>query len=377
MNKTLKIVLTVLILVILGYFAYNKYAMPKEEEKEVIKIGIVIPLTGELSSYGKNVINGIELAKSSIEENDNNTRIEFFIEDTEAKNIKAISSLKKLISIEKVNYFIGDISSTTTMAMIPIINKNQVFLFSPGAATPKLTNISEYFARNWPSNNEEANSAAEYMYNKLNKDEAAIVYVNNDWGIGLQENFEKKFIQFGGKITSKEVYNFENKIFKNIILKLISNKTKNVYLAGNQKEMGYFMRQCSELGVKFNVISNTTFIEEDCLKIAGESANGVIVPTPSYNPEKSNISTVSNFNEKFQKTYGKIPSLVDANGYDNVYLIYNAIKTVGDNPKLVSKYIRNLSDYNGAAGKVNFVNGDVSYENDFVIVKNGKVELLN
>ena len=64
---------------------------------------------------------------------------------------------------------------------------------------------------------------------------------------------------------------------------------------------------------------------------------------------------------------------MDANGYDAVMMIVEAIKQVGEAPYAVAGYIRNLKNYNAAGGLENFENGDVLIENDFKIVKDGKV----
>lgn len=364
MNNIFKQLISFIILIVLLISCNDS------NNNKTINIGVIVPLTGELASYGKNIQNGTELAVEKLRSD--SIDVKLFIEDSQGETKAGISALQKLISANGCKYFIGDISSNVTLAMIPVIDNNKVFLFSPGAATPKLSNVSSYFARNWPSNNEEANSASEYAFNKLKYRNVCIVYVNNDWGIGLKENFEKKFKYLGGNIISNQIYEYGNRDFKTVLLKLKSLNADCIYLAGNQKEMGFFMKQFGENGLSFPIISNTTFLENDCLTVAGKNADGVIIPTPAYQPTDSTSKTVSDFYKAFKAKYNIVPTLVDANGYDAVMLIVKAIQLNGNNPQKVSEYIRNLNNYNGAGGLLNFHNGDVSIKTQFKKIVNGK-----
>lgn len=350
----------------------------KNNNQNEVKIGVITPLTGELATYGVACKKGVDLASEEVNKEKmlNGKTLVVEYADSKGEPTTAINALQKFVNVDGIKFFIGDISSNVTMSLIPVIDRNNVFLFSPGAATPKLTDSSPYFARNWPSNNEEANSAAEYAYNVLKYKTATIVYVNNDWGIGLEQNFEKKFASMGGKILSAEIYPYGNTDFRTLIVKIRSVHPPLVYLAGNQKEMGHFMRQFREVDKKTFVISNTSFLESDCLNIAGETANGVVVPTPEYSPQDSTNKTAYQFYKAYEDKYGSAPSLVDANGYDAVMLIVKGYNKFENDPLKVSQYIRNLKDFSGAGGTLSFTNGDVSVKNVFKKVENGQAVII-
>jgi branched-chain amino acid transport system substrate-binding protein len=352
------------------------YVLTCNKQDDTLKIGLINPDTGELATYGEKIRRGIEIAEEEIVANNllNGRKLVVIKEDTKGDSKESLTAVQKLINIDKVKYIIGEISGNATIAVLPYTESKGAFLFSPGAASPKLTNASELFARNWPSNSAEAISAAEYSYDVLGYQSAIIIYVNNEWGLGLQDNFENKFKSKGGKIESKEIYPYENTEFRSIVSKVKNIKADVIYLAGNQREMGLFMKQLREAKVSTPVVSNTSFLESDCLKLAGNAANGVIVPTPAYDPESQTSIKIKSFSERYEKKYGTMPSLVDANGYDALMLIVEAINKVGDNPIEVAKYIRNLKNYEAAGGIESFENGDVIIENNFKIIKDGEVQ---
>lgn len=344
----------------------------KNDSNELV-IGLINPDTGELATYGEKIRRGIAIAEEEISEQKLLPGYKLIVqkEDTKGDSKESLNAVHKLINVSHVKYIIGEISGNATLAVLPYTESKGVFLFSPGAASPKLTNASRLFARNWPSNSAEAISAAEYTYDVLMYKKAIVVYVNNEWGLGLQENFEKKFVEKGGMIVDREIYPYENTDFRSVVSKIKQIDADVIYLAGNQREMGLFMKQLREARKETPVVSNTSFLESDCLNLAGNAANGVIVPTPAYDPTNSS-EKIRSFAEKYKKRYGTQPSLVDANGYDALMLIVEAINNVGNDPYAVSDYIRNLKNYNAAGGNESFIDGDVQIETSFKIVQNGR-----
>ena len=98
-----------------------------------IKIGVVMPFTWELGSYGKPIQDGIDIALNELNSTGGikGKKINLIIKDSKADPQTAISILQSLISIEGIKYVIGDVGSNATLAMLPICEKNKIFLFSP------------------------------------------------------------------------------------------------------------------------------------------------------------------------------------------------------------------------------------------------------
>jgi len=71
------------------------------QEKKLIKIGVSIPLTGDVAEYGNAVKNGIELAKS--QDPTGFANLEFIYEDNQYDAAKAVTTFKKLKDIDKVS----------------------------------------------------------------------------------------------------------------------------------------------------------------------------------------------------------------------------------------------------------------------------------
>lgn len=363
--------ISVIIIVLFTSLIYSG-CQNDSKKGESTTIGVILPLSGELASYGQPMKVGIDMAYEELKQKDK-INIELKYIDSKAENNTAVSGIQQLININGVKYVIGDVSSSTTLAMIPVAEKNHVFLLSPGASSPKLRNVSKFFARNYPSSIEESIESAKFVFDTLKFDEAAVIYVNNEYGLGLKEMFEKKYSELGGKIIFSEGYEFEQTDFHTLITKIRNVKPKLIYLAGNQKEMGRFMKQYHEAGINAQIVSDISFLEPDCLNVAGESAEGVIVPVAYYNPKDSLMQGAFNFGNMYRAKFNKEPSVAVAVGYDALILMTKAIIKGEGDPQLAANYIRNLKNYDGALGHLNFTDGDVSIPVVFKTIREGEV----
>ncbi len=360
------------VLIIAGIFATG--CAPQQKKTEEITIGVLLPLTGELASYGEPLKKGMELAleKLGTEAGGQGYKYTPVFIDSKADPKIAVAGMQKLLSVNGARYIIGDVSSSTTLAMLPIAEQNKVFLLSPAASAPKLRGISRFFARNYPSSVEESIDAAGFIKNVLKKDNVAVVYVTNEYGLGLVDMFEKKFSELGGRIIIKEPYKFEESDFRTVVIKLRQSKADVIYLAGNQKEMGKFMKQYAEAGTAATIVSNIGFLEPDCLTVAGQAAEGVIVPVPYFNPKDTTMKGAHAFGESYKAKFKEYPSLAVAVGYDSMMLMDKAIREGSNDPQKAAAVIRNLKKYDGAMGTLSFTDGDVSVPMVFKVVKNGK-----
>lgn len=343
-------------------------------KNDTIKIGSTLDFTGPNAVYGEQVKQGLNLAIDEINSNGGiqNKKVEIKYFDSKSDATTAVTNALQLISIENSKILIGEISSSATQAMIPVVEQNKAFLFAPASSSPKLTNISKSFARNWPSDVAEAGSAAQFAKTNFSANKVSIIYVNSDYGLGLKDKFTQVFESAGGKVASSEPYAVDANDFKTVLLKIRAANPDCIYLAGNPKEMGTCIKQLRENNLTAKIISNTGFLQDDCLAQAGTAANGVIVPTPEYNPGDSAKQSIFSFYKKFKAKYSAEPTMVNANAYDAVYLIKEAIEKQGYDALKISEYIRNKKNFEGATGLVNFTDGDVEVGIIFMTIENGK-----
>jgi branched-chain amino acid transport system substrate-binding protein len=338
-----------------------------KREPQEIKIGAVLPLTGDGAKYGEEARNGIELALEDIKD----LKIKVVYEDDQGTVNGAINAFNKLVESVKVPIIIGPMYSSTALAVAPLGEKKKVVIFSPSASSPELTKAGDYFFRNWPSDVYEGGEMARFAYNNLNLKTIAILSVNLDYGVGLIKVFEKVFKSLGGQILTIEYYDQGATDFRTQLSKIKSLNPEAIYLPGYYTEIGLILRQAKEMGLKTKFLSCVGFDNPKVLEIAGNAAEGVIFARPYYDPESKN-PMVKTFVERFRQRFGRDPGIYAAHSYDALKIVVTAIKKGGYSADGIKSALYSIKNFPGVTGNTSFdENGDVEKPIQIMKVKHG------
>jgi branched-chain amino acid transport system substrate-binding protein len=258
--------------------------------------------------------------------------------------------------------------------MIPIIDREKIVFVSSGASSPKLSGVSKYFFRTWPSDIAEALAMAKFAFENLSFRKAGILYINNEYGIGLKEPFANRFEDLGGKVIVAESFEQNATDFKAQIIKIKNLKTDFVYLAGNPREMARSIKQMRELGLRQQILGISTLNEKEVLEIAGKAIEGVMFTDVSYDPNSPTEET-QKFIKDFETMFNRKPGILAITAYDALVVLKDAIEKNGLAPEKIANHLRNLNDFQGASGKISFdENGDVKRNVRIAIVKEGRFD---
>lgn len=345
-----------------------------EKKEREIKIGAVLPLTGDVAVWGLNTKQGIDLAVEKVNNSGgiNGSTMKIIYEDSEALPQKGVSAIQKLITVDKIPAIIDNSVSSVTLAMAPISEKNQVVLLATGATAPKISEAGQYIFRIWNSDALEGEVMAQYTYDKLEINKVAILYVNNDYGKGLEEVFRDEFTKRGGTVVISETFEQSETSYRNQLTKVKGSSPEAIYLVGYPREVGQCLKQAKELRIKIQVLSTVAFEDPHILEIAADAAEGVIYPYPVLSDTSD--SAISEFLSNYRAKYNKEPGITCDVGYDAVNMIALAIKLSGGYKGTdIKNGLMMIKDYHGASGVMEFdQNGDVHKPMGMKVVKNGK-----
>lgn len=328
----------------------------------VVRIGGLLPLSGDAAVWGVSMKEGIDLAAEEInsDRGASKPKIEMHYEDDRGLPNDGVTGAQKLMGVDKVKGLVGVANSSVALAIIPIIESNRVLFVSGGASSPKLSGASKYFFRTWPSDLAEAIAMARYSKRKLNVGRIAILYINNEYGVGLRDPFKQEFEALGGIIVSQQTFAQEATDFRTQLVSIRSANPEAVYLIGNPREMARCLKQARELGLKTQFLSVSGLVDPEVVNIAGAAAEGVILTDASFDPTSQNPET-QRFLFRFKQKYGKDPGMLAVTGYDALRVLIHALDETGGEPTAMAASLRGLKEFPGAAGTISFDDkGDVS-----------------
>jgi len=361
----------VIFIVCLLSFVWVFFSCVKEPQE--IRIGAILPLTGDAAKYGKASKQGIELGLQQINSSGgiHKKKLEIIYEDDQADPKLGVSAFEKLITVNKVPAVIGPLPSSVALAVAPLAERNKVVLLSPAASSPAITNAGDYIFRNVVSDLFEGMALADFVYNNLHLREVSIIYINNDFGVGLKNSFTTKFESLGGKIIASESFEQGSTDFRTQLSKIKAGNPQGIYLIG-YREMGKVLRQAAELKIKSQLLSIAMFEDPEILKIAGKSAEGVYYSFRAYDSQ-SGDELVKKFVEDYKSKYGVEPDIFAALSYDSIRILALAMREAGTNPEATKKFLYTIKDFPGVTGKITFdKNGDIVGTMSIKMVKDGK-----
>ena len=371
----IKRILTLFLTVVLFLSLTTISCSKKEEEvksKYQANIGVAVVLTGDLANWGKMAQKGIEIVKE-IKEKEYGKKVNIVYEDTKGQTKEAISTFQKLVNSNKSSVVLGDMLSSTTLAMAPLANKYHVPLIGISCSAPAVTHAGEYVYRVWPSDIYEGGYFGEWVY-KHGFRHLAIVYINNEYGIGLKNSFKKSY---KGKVLIEIPFNENTLNFRQIAIQLAPyrNKLDGIYIVGYYDNTARIIKTIREHNIDVQIFGTSSTENHKLLEIAGKYAEGVIYPVvDEFFGKKLNPFQQEFFN-KFKQKYGIEPDWAATHGGDAAVVALDCIlKFNAKTGEEIKKCIDSQREFDGVTGKIVFdENGDV-IEKQIVIktIKGGK-----
>ncbi len=348
---------------------------PAMEEKEKIVLGALLPLSGDAAEYGDPIQAAqlIALEEINAAGGINGKELEIIFEDAKCDSKEATTAAQKLISVDGVKIILGGACSSETLAAASVTEPEKVILLSSVSSSPDVTNAGDFVFRTYPSDAYSASIAAEYASGQGHKT-AAIISEQKDYAQALRTVFKESFEKLGGKIVADETYASEDTDFKTHILKIVREKPGVIYVAPQTAAKGLIIvKQLREAGAKQQLIGAELLIGKETAQENAALLEGFIGLEPSF--DDSNTKAAALF-AKYTEKHGKEPPLpfFMASGYDDVYLIKDAIEAGGTDTEAIRDWLYGVENWDGAIGSLTIdENGDPILKFSIKRVTNGEV----
>lgn len=203
-----------------GEPAEGEAAAPTEEETAApdfeLKIGALMPLSGDLASFGAPMASTINLAvdviQEALQEGGHEMSLEFVsTEDEQGEAQAALEAATKLVQTDNVDVVVGTLSSTTTIPVAQSVTiPNGVLHVVPLPSAPQITDLEDngLVWRVGPSDTLQAEVLVQTMRDVLGAEATVNVGARNDaFGTALQSLFESKWQEGGGTIGQSLKWN--------------------------------------------------------------------------------------------------------------------------------------------------------------------------
>ena len=228
-------------------------------ESKSIKIGGILPLSGQFAAIGTELRRGMELAASEC--TDCNLKL-IFEDDQELNRVAAVKGVNKLVSIDKVDLVLIDVVNTEP-ALSPILNQRKVRGIVVWDSNKKINSLGEYIFGMGYGNEIAGEDMADFAFNTLKNKTTAIVSAHDEWSELISKAYKERFIQLGGKV----VYSAETEVgetdFLTIASKIKKSGAESVYFPIFSNSLTAFVKQTKNLGYTGAFLSGDGLTQAD------------------------------------------------------------------------------------------------------------------
>jgi branched-chain amino acid transport system substrate-binding protein len=335
---------------------------------KVAKIGVIAPLSGDLSALGLGIKNGVDLA---IKQANDAKKIEGWTlelaaeDDTATANVGATVAAK-LKSDQNVVGVVGTLNSSVAEQVAPVLASGKVAMVSPANTGVKLTGrdklatqkrVYPNYFRVATTDDVQGPFAAQYLLGTGAK-KLAIIHDKKTYGQGLATAVDAEFKKGGGSVVATETINPGDKLFSGVVTKVLAAKPDAVYYGGEFPEAAPLSKQLHDAGFTGPVMGGDGIYSQKFIDnggVQGDLATSVGAPTESLESAKAFVQAYTD--AKYKEPY----EAYGAYAYDAANVIIEALaKTLPGKEKIddgvrqgVIDALQNVS-ISGVTGQVAF-----------------------
>ena len=328
-----------------------------------IKIGFPGPITGPVQFLGQHMKWGAELAIEEINEKGGvlGQKLSFIMEDSKCAAPEAVAGTEKMLSRDQITVIMGDICSSATLAMIPIVERAKI---------PMLVTISTH-----PGITEKAGAGGNLWVFRINPQDAALAE-DTDYGRAGVAAMQKELEPKGIKTQSVDYFKKGESDFITFITKVKGAGPDALLLFMLDQELQNFMRQYRQFGLKIPVTGRPALVSALVKELI---ASGAFDGSSTIYPYYAGYENAQNraFVEKYTKKYGQEPHYVGFEMYEGVKLLAEAIRSAGSTePEAIREALKKVKGQS-ILGTIEFDDHNQAHNRALILeVKNGQLVVV-
>ena len=318
-----------------GLLATLALGAPWAAHAQDIKIGFPGPITGPVQFLGQHMKWGAELAAEEVNARGGvlGRRLAMLMEDSKCNPSEAVAATEKMLARDQVAVLMGDICSSATLAMMPIVERAGIPLMVTISTHPGITEKAGAGGNPWvfrinPQDAALATAMARWLLAHRPYRSVAYLAEDTDYGRGGVEAMRKELEPKGVKTQSVDYFKKGESDYITFLTKAKGAKPDALLLFMLDQELQNFMRQYRQLGLTIPITGRPALVSGLVKElVAGGTFNGSSTIYPYY----AGFDAPKNkaFVEKYTRKYGQEPHYVAFEMYEGVLVMAEAIRAAG------------------------------------------------
>jgi len=325
------------------------------------KIGGIFAITGPSSFLGDPEKKSMEMiidelnAKGGIDGH----LLQAVIYDTEGDPTKTVLATNKLISNDKVLAIVGPSLTPTTLAIVPLVEKEKIPLISCAAGI-KITDPIKPWVFKTAQSDLLAVAAIYQHMQKQNIKKVGIITVETAFGESGKEQLEAQAAKFGIELVQKETFGAKDTDMTAQLTKIRSAQPQAIICWGTNPGPAVIAKNVQQMNIKIPLYQSHGVASPKFVELAGDAAEGILLPTgkilvaqqlPDKDPQKA---VLLNYIEQFEKRFQMPVSGFGGYAYDAIRMLAAALPGTDGNKEKLRGHLEQLKGLVGISGVFNF-----------------------
>src|SRR5262245_19802881 len=350
-----------------------------------VKVGFSSAMTGPSAITGE----GVKWAAQMLADEYNarggiaGRKIELYFGDNAGTPGEAVSAVRKLADVDKVDVIIGQTHSGACLGALPVVKELGVPMVIEACSNPKIReligrNVNEWAFRVNPDDVMLAGQFAKFMSQQVKS--VSIFAQNDDFGRGAAAAYDAAFKKNGIKLVSTEFFDRGQADYRPVLTRVKRANPEAVLLVMLASEGSVFMRQFRELGLTQKIYARGSMATPEFLfqvKDTPSIGDGLVEATywtPAIDPEW----------DKRCLARWKVPVRIHGSlaaiafRYAVAPAIEQAIKKTGRaDRKSIRDALEEVDTANTPVGRIKFDDTHQAYINMLIVeIKGGQLNLV-
>ncbi len=296
------------------------------QAQDTLKIGVILPMTGQQASTGRQIDAAIKLWVAQNGKKVAGKNVEVIVKDDQSLPDQTRRLAQELIVNDKVVAIAGFGITPSAMAVAPLATQSKTPMVVMAAATSSITEASPYVVRTSFTLPQAAVSLAEWA-NKNGIKKTVTLVADYGPGFDAEKFFADRVTLNGGQVLDKLRTPLRAPDFAPVLQKVRDAKPDALFVFLPSGQGAAFMKQFAERGLAqagIKLIATGDVTDDDQLNDMGDVALGVVNSHhySAAHPSATNKKFVADFMaaNKFR------PNFMAVGGYDGMRVIYKGLE---------------------------------------------------
>lgn len=337
--------------------------------KSVLKVGVILPMTGDQATYGEESWNGMLLAQEDLKAKEGAPAFELIQRDEKSLKQEAGNQAKSLIETSQVHVLLGSVASSNTKQIFMEAREAGVPCISPASTNDTLTlEGGPYTSRICFKDSFQGAVLANFASAKGWKQAAVVVDKAQDYSVGLAENFKSAFEKSGGTVAL-HYYVTQDTDFSSVIENVSNQNPDVIFISGYYEQAGPMVRQAKGKWDGKPIIGGDGLDSPALVGLVGDTQAEMYLS--SHFAADAPEERVRAFARRYKERYGKSPGAMAALGYDVLMVLLDAAGRARDSggDVTLAAAIAATSGLQCVTGMIDLTTPDRTPIKDAVIVK--------